>query len=491
MKTFSQMTFRLAFVAACVLPTTAGWASETRVDATGGLTTVLDDETDNLDLFLDGNPAGLVLLNTKDRFDLSGEWSYSDQEGPWGTNKQQIFTTIPRYTDTPIKYEGLMLFPDPHWALQVTGDALINQGVPSANYSNDSETDSQYRGLVRAAYALPFAALGLEILDMENDTANDPGLYNANVGLASGSASQNQLFIKSGFITTFPGPTSPQDPRWQAGGYFETQLGSAPLNKSLNVFYYNSPSFTVSQSNATTDYTQWSAELLYELPSIAKIRFTASLVNTDTDFEESVPFTSPDFGNLNKYHSDLYQSMNLSGAFKLSLPLSEMENLKMGGDLDGYFYNQDVLRTTGSVSDNKERQQVGTSFGIGLESPKEYTMGLQWKSLSYTNGSDVINNPGTTSSLSGLNYAYYQLAFGGEKWVSPTLAFRLGLVAEVDDYSATSVSALTTTINAGAGLEKAFGRLDFRFWLGQSGDLNNASNTIGLVGTEVSATLFL
>lgn len=491
MKTFSPILLRILLLAGLLLSAFPGLASETRVDATGGLTTILDDETDNLDLFLDGNPAGLVLLNTKDRFDLAGEWSYTDQEGPWGSNKQQVFTTIPRYTDNPIKYEGLMLFPDPHWAVQVAGDTLITQGVPSANYSNETETDSQYRGLVRVAYALPFASLGLEIMDEESDTAYDPGLYNPYVGIASGSAAQNQLFLKSGFITTFPGPTSPEDPRWQVGGYFETQLGSSNLDKNLNVFYSNTSPFTVSQTNTAVDSTDWGAELLYELPSVAKVRFSASMINSDNDFEQSVPFTSAYFGNLVHYHLAQYQSMTVGGAFKLTLPFSDTENLKIGGQLNGFFFNQDILRVGGTVSSNNQREQVGTSFGIGLENPKEYTMGLQWKSMSYTKADDVVDLGGTSSSVSGTGYSYYQLAFGGEKWISSTFAFRLGLVGEIDDYLVTSISALTTTVNAGLGVEETFGRADGRLWLGQSSDLDNQANTIGLIGAEVSTTLFL
>jgi len=85
MKTlFQTLSVPLVLVGFALLPTISP-ASETRVDSTGGLTTLLDDETDNLSLFLDGNPAGLVLLNTRDRLDVSGELSYLDQEGPWGS----------------------------------------------------------------------------------------------------------------------------------------------------------------------------------------------------------------------------------------------------------------------------------------------------------------------------------------------------------------------------------------------------------------------
>jgi hypothetical protein len=466
------------------------------VDSTGGLTTILTDETDDLNLFLDGNPAGLVLLNTRDRVDASGQWFYQDQEGPWGSNKQQTFTTIPRSTDTAIKYEGLMAFPDPHWAFQVLGDFLSTQGVPAAAYSSDTYTSSQYRAMVRGAYAFSFGAVGFEILDIQSDKSYDPGLYwpasvYPYVGLASGNNGQNQFLLKTGFLTTFPGVADSQAPRWQAGGYVVTQLGSSLQNQTLNLFYLNTSPFAVNQVTTTTGYFGWGAELLYELPSEVKIRFSASLVNSDSDFEQTVPFTSILFGNLTKYHASQFGSMDVGGAFKLSLPFSGEERLKLGGSVDGYFYNMDLLRLAGTVYDNSNRQQIATRFGIGIESLKEYTMGVQWRSMTYVKNDNSINPAGTTSSIVDSDYDLYQVAFGGERWLSPTLAFRMGLVLEDDVYSSLSSDTLTTSINLGAGLEQAFGRVDFRFQLGQTADQNNSSNTIGLIEAQLSGTIFL
>ncbi len=219
MKTlFQTYSLPLLLVGFTLFPTISP-ASETRVDSTGGLTTLLDDETDNLSLFLDGNPAGLVLLNTRDRFDVSGEWFYSGQEGPWGTNHQRVFTTLPRFTDAPVKYGGWMFFPDPHWAVQVWGDFLVNQGVSVNGFAGDplapsaTQTQSQYQGFIRVSYALPFGAIGLEMLNWENDGHDDPGLWNPYVGLASGADSQNKTLIKTGVLTTFPANLSPESPR--------------------------------------------------------------------------------------------------------------------------------------------------------------------------------------------------------------------------------------------------------------------------------------
>jgi hypothetical protein len=496
MKTLYPTLFvPLVLVALSFFPT-SGSASETRVDSTGGLTTILTDESTDLNLFLDGNPAGLVLLNTRDRVDLSGDWLYSDQEGPWGSNKQQIFTTIPRYTDDPIKYEGLMLFPDPHWAVQVLGDFLSTQGVPSTPNAGDTSTTTQYRTLIRGAYAFSFGALGLEILNTQSDVQYDPGLYWPNniypyVGLASGSSAQNQLLVKTGFITTFPATTSSSDPRWQVGGHLTLQPVGAVQNQALNAFYASSPAFPINNVITTGGYLGWGAELLYELPTVAKVRFSVNIVNSDADFAQTVPFTSTFFATTAKFHSVQYGSMDAQGAFKLTLPFSEEENIKLGGSIDGFFNNTNLLRAAGNIYDNEDRQQIGIRFGVGLESPKDYTMGFQWKSLNQTNGNNATNNPGTALNLTGNNYDYYQLALGGEKWVASTWAFRMGLVAELDSYIGTSYNTLTTTVDVGTGLEESFGRADFRFLLGQTMDANNSSNTVGLIGAELSATFFL
>jgi hypothetical protein len=48
-------------------------ATETRVDSTGGLSLVMTDESDQIDPFIFGNPAGLALLSPQNRLDYSYE----------------------------------------------------------------------------------------------------------------------------------------------------------------------------------------------------------------------------------------------------------------------------------------------------------------------------------------------------------------------------------------------------------------------------------
>jgi hypothetical protein len=481
-------TFLLILSALLLFPLFTS-ASETRVEAAGGLRTILDDETSNLDLFLDGNPAGLVLLNTKDRFDLAFQGGVQDQEGPWGSEKQGLVTTIPRSSDIGLRYEGLMVFPDPHWAFQAAGDYLVNNGVPITNYADDNQTLRQYRGLFRAAYGLSFGTVGVEVMDTQTDRVDDPGAFNADANLQSGNTNQNQTVVKAGFITTFPEKTSPHDPRWEMGGYLQTQLGSAVQTLNLGLFYPGNPLFQVTQALSVQNLLSWGTEILYEVPGVAKIRFATNLTTYDTDFEQDSPNEPPDFTAVPKLHFSQYQSMNIDGAFRLTIPFEGEENLKLGGNLTTFFNNSDLLRSSGFVYKNTDLQKFQTRFGIGLEVPKDYTLGFQWASLNNLAGADSLTT--TTSSASTDAVEQYQLAFGGEKNLGSTWTLRMGLVGEVDSDPGNGTHTWSTTLNGGTGVEEAFGRMDIRVWLGQTTDFNNSNNTIELVGAQASMTLFL
>lgn len=464
-------------------------ASETRVDSAGGIRTILDDETSNLDLFLDGNPAGLMVLNTKDRFDISLQGGVQDQEGPWGINHQGLFTTVPRPADNGLHYEGLMVFPDPHWAFQAAGDYLVNNGLSVANYQDDTQTQSQYRGLFRAAYGLSWGTFGVEILDTQTDGLNDAGAFSADADLQSGNANQNQTMVKAGFLTTFPERTSPQDPRWQMGGYLQTQAGSSVRNVNLNLFYPGNPAFPVNQTFTIEDLLSWGAEILYEIPGTAKIRFATNLTSYDTDFQQNSPDEPPDFTSVPKQHSSQYQAMTFDGSFRWVLPFEGEENLKLGGNLTTFFNNMDLLHSGGLVYKNTDLQRIQTRFGIGLEIPKDYTLGLQWFSFNNLQGADSLTKNSSTATSDAVEQ--YQLAFGGEKWLGSTWALRLGLVGEIDNDPTNQVNTWSTTLNAGAGMEEAFGRMDLRVWLGQTTDFSNSANTIENLGAQGSLTLFL
>jgi hypothetical protein len=467
----------------------SAWASETRVDSTGGLATILTDETTDLSFLMDGNPAGLLLLDTHDRLDEAFQWGQQTGPGPY----QQTLGIIPRLTgDNDLHYSGVVAFPSPGWAIQAGGDLLSQSGQPVG--ANDTYTLSQYRGLLRGATSLGPLVLGLEVRNMESDNAYDPGLYSDKTQpytLQNGSSALNQTYLRAGLATTFPENRGTNDPFWQAGGIFEAQVGGGGNAFNATLDYPSGSPFNLQQNTAYTDYYYFGPELRYEIPHQAVFRFSYFLINDDTNFQRTVSSTSADYANLTAYHSTEFQSMNATGSFRLAFPLEGRENLKIGGGISAYFNNTDDLSTAENVYTNLNRQQVTTTLGVGLESIHEFTLGIQFMSQTYTQDNTSIASASSASTVQS-DYNYYQFTLGGEKWTDDHFAFRLGLSGEEDEYfQATNLNDLVVLLNSGAGWEYASWALDLRVWVGEETDLEDSSNKSTLGGGEISGTLFL
>jgi hypothetical protein len=472
--------------------TQPGWPSETRVDSTGGLTSILTDETTDLSFFMDGNPAGLLLLDTHERLDEALQWGQQNGEPVEPGSYQQTFSSIPRLAnDNDIRYSGWMAFPAPGWAFQAAGDFLVQTGQTSSNVL-DSFTPSQYRGILRGAASLGPLVLGLEMRNTETDVAYDQGLYSNKTTpytLQNGSSTLNQTFFRAGLATTFPGGRGPNDAFWQAGGIFEAQVagGNSALNASL--VYPGGGPFSLQQDIAYSDYYYFGPELRYEVPHRVLLRFSYFMIYDDTDFDRTVSQTSPDYANLTRFHSSQYQSMNATGAFKLSFPLSGRENLKIGGFISSFFNNIDDIGALGlNVTDNINRQQILTNLGVGVEAIHDFTLGIQFSSQTYT-----LDNTSIASSASTIqtDYNYYQLTLGGERWLGDHFAFRLGLTGEEDQYfQASNLQNLVAILNTGIGWEDTSWACDLRLWVGEQTNLQDATNQAILDGFEISGTFF-
>ncbi len=464
-------------------------ASETRVDAAGGLTTVIDDETDNGDLFLDGNPAGLVLLDTHDRFDLAGQWSYLNSQPAGPGALQQSFSTDPRLSnDNLIRYQGLMVFPDPHWAFQVAGDFLNLQGQVPSNYFGDSYSTNQYRELIRAAYNSGPFAFGLEISNNESDNDYDPGLFTQYVGQSSGSNSENKTRVRAAFISIFPENLDKESGRWEVGGVFETTLGADNTNFRGERFYLGSPAFNLQQTVSVDQYYFFGPEVYYNLPGRLLLKFYSFVTNDYSRFTQTATPTAAGFPDLSPYTNTQYQAMNNVGVFRLSFPLSDKQNLKLGGSFQTFLYNIAFLGTGENVTTSENRQQISGTLGIGLESPDDYTWGLQFTTQSYVYDAQTVS----TNLLTATDYDFYQLALGGEKWLSPQWALRGGLILEEDVYSqSVNVDILATSVTAGLGYEDKGMKLDGKFVFGPQTGLNGWAYNGLSVDAEIQGTFFL
>lgn len=476
----------------CLAWAGTAWPSETRVDSTGGLTSILTDETTDLSFFMDGNPAGLLLLDTHERLDEALQWGSQNGQPVETGSYQQTFSSIPRLAnDNDIRYAGWMAFPASGWAFQAAGDFLTQSGQTSGVVL-DSFTPSQYRGVLRGATSLGPLVLGLEVRNMETDVVYDQGLYSNKTTpytLQNGSSTLNQTFLRAGLATTFPEGRGPNDGFWQAGGVFEVQVagGNSAFNSTL---VYSGGPFSLQQNNALTDYYYFGPELRYELPHRVILRFSYFMIYNDTDFDRTVSQTSPDYANLTRFHSSQFQSMNATGSFKLSFPLSGRENLKVGGFISSYFNNTDDIGPAGlNVTDTINRQQILTNLGVGVEAIHDYTLGIQFSSQTYTLDNTSIASAATTAQT---DYNYYQLTLGGERWLDDHFAFRLGLTGEEDQYfQASNLQNLVATLNTGVGWEDTSWACDLRLWVGEQTNLQDSTNEAILDGFEISGTVFL
>jgi hypothetical protein len=182
--------------------------------------------------------------------------------------------------------------------------------------------------------------------------------------------------------------------------------------------------------------------------------------------------------------------MNNFGSFRLTVPLSDTENLKLGGSLTAFLYNVDLLGTAHNVTTDENREQISGGFGIGLESPGHSTWGFQFTTQNYAYDHQAVS----TDVLTATDYNLYQGAVGGEKWLSPHVALRGGLIVEEDVYSqSANQTILNTSAVAGLGYEDQGLRLDTKFLIGQEANLNYlVDNTYTLLlDAEIQGTLFL
>jgi len=477
------------------LTPTPSFGSETRVDSTGGLTTLLTDETTNLDLFMDGNPAGLALLNQQDRFDLSGQWFYSNGQ-PVGTGSvQQTFGTLPRLSDGDlIHYGGAMFFPEPQWALQVDGDLSSSQGLPF--YTNDTYTLGQYRSLLRSAYRFGSLAVGLELFNIQSDQAFDPGLFNppsvngSYFGLQSGTSGQNQSLLRGGFIVSFPDKADDDNGHWQSGGYVGVQLGSSIQTQNLELFTSGSSPFSITRTTTLADSYSFVPEIRYEVPNRFILKFSCALDHSDQDFSQTVPTGTPLLMTISpSYRAVQLQSLNAIGEFKIMEPLSEKETVKLGGSLSYNSSDTNDLNPDQSLFDNITKQQLNVTLGAGMEALYDYLYGVQIKVQSYLR--DTQPAPLGTP-MAALDHSTYQVTLGGEKWFSSNWAFRLGLIFEEDAYNQGAIArTLDTAIVTGVGYDSLFWKLDLKLMAGQSIDANNSSNLSTQTSAGISGTFFL
>jgi hypothetical protein len=463
-------------------------ASEIRVDALGGLTTVATDETADLNLFLDGNPAALSLLPAQTRLDLAGQWAATDSPAASVSSpglSQQTFTTFPRTQDKVIGYQGLMVFLTPQWALQVSGD-LNGPQHKNAFSDLDVQNESDAPLFLRTSYNFGFVALGLEAGDTQSDQTFLPGLFDSGVSVLSGQSGENQGWGKAGLVAHFQEGTDASSPLWQIGLGAQVNLSPDQQDQTLVMAFLSQPSFTLRRLFALHD-EDFSGGLFYEIPGQWQGRLSFHADDLKTGLTQSASTPSSQFQDLPSFALSDCQSVTLQAAAKGRLHFSDVD-LKLGGSFQTTFVSQKIYLP----SEENQQTQIETAFGLGLEAPEDYLVGLQFKSKTLI-GDSLSPEAAGADGEADPNVDTYQIALGGEKWLSAEWALRIGVINEIDfERSLPQLQTLNSSVVGGVGLREENLNLDAKLLLGEIFPLNDGAVPITTqAGFAVAGTFFL
>ncbi|HUO59009.1 MAG TPA: hypothetical protein VMV05_12605 [bacterium] len=482
----SPQKFPLLFAALIALGTGPLQGTEMRVDTAGNLTSVLDDETANLDLFLDGNPAGLAFLATHDRLDLSAQWAL---QAPTSGPDSSIDTTVPRIgNDDPILYEGLMFFPSPDWSFQVAGDLLSSPVVPI--FAGDSLSKGRYRSMVRSAFRVDGLALGLEFFDIQTDRTLRAGQVKGPVNMLSGDSRENELRLRTGAALRVAGGEDKDSPLLDIGAVFATHMAPDVQDMDEKLSIPSFPDFILHQSQTATQFDFFGPELHYEIPGRLVVRFNCFVTETTTGYDQRVSATSAAYPNASAQWSVRDENIDSMGAFHLVLPLESGENLRLGGNLEVVSDYSINLNQAQFVYADQNTQHLNGRIGIGLENPGRSTWGVQFTNRNFVDNSQT--GLGGTADTADSDFEYFKFVFGGEQEVAGDLFLRASLSAEFDNYGGTPDTRLwVPLLTFGPGLvEKSF-KLDMKCYLGETLDRSSGALQSFLAGIGLAGSFFL
>ncbi len=465
-------------------------ASDTRVDSTGDLSLVITDESVAVNPFTLGNPAGLALLTPQTRFDAAAEWAKdaSPSDGLF-----HIYGSMSQFNDDVTKYHGLIAFLNPNWALQADGDTLHTEGQ---NDSGDHiATNDRTRELGRMAYNFGIFTLGAEIQPEQTNLTISPYQFNVNNQITSGSGTNNNLEGTGGLLINLLGASNPNQDHLRIGGIAGTQLGQFDEIKNLQAFNsLLSTNFTVTQTITTNNLLLWGPEIYFDSPGKFEAGLTGRFVTWNLGFhQDSTDATSiPNVANFNLGNENISEG---TAVFKMTSPLSTGINLKTGGDFT-------IENQTENTFDSTENPNGGFNvtgwtgiLGLGVEAPQDFTLGVQ-AALSGVTGTQSNSSAVTANN----NYFDYKISIGGERNLSKSWAFRMGVIVEDQNNTGTvdeddfyfpvhpGQEIISTTILAGIGYQDKNLSLDLGVSWDQPSVVNDPSAYGDLYRTHIAAS---
>jgi hypothetical protein len=461
-----------------------GFATETRVDSTGGLTLVLTDESTEINPFLFGNPAGLALLLPQTRFDLVGQWF---KETSNSTNiTSNVYATLNRLGDDTPHYHGLMAFLSPQWAVQLDGDFAQSENSPDILITDQTRTRT--RELLRTAYNFGPFVLGVQAQPIQLNLTVKPQSLSGGAQLLSGQGTGSAFVGTAGLLACFPGETNPKGTSLKIGGTASTEL--TPGQEIQNLAFQLSGGFNVgvTETYTSSNVLTWGPEIYFEDSENFQSFLFGRFSNGSLSFQQDSSNTALVTNEPSFKAQDTNSAVGIA-AFKMKSPLSHSDAIKSGFLFAFSSTNQNNYDSAGTTATTSNTQGWTTLAGIGLEGKKDYTVGLQFQ-LQGSNSANTLTTPPNPT----INFFSYKVALGGERWLSPQWAFRMGLAYQNDYNSgiqayqqplysvASGNRIITTTITAGAGFREKSFLADLMFLTGQpSLDNSSSPNDFGLL----------
>jgi hypothetical protein len=467
-----------------LLSAPSAFASEARVNAAGGLLLIFDDEVYSLTPFTLGNPAGLALIPSTSRFDIKGQYLHENDDS-LGTTRGYFGTLGSALDSKVISYNGLILFLDNHWAVQMDADYLYAQGQPAINL--DTNGNNRTRELFRTAYNFGFATLGVEVAPTQvfspiPDQFISPG------EVVSGEEHSDAWTLNSGLLASFPENPKPKDERLYVGGLYGFQM-TQPVDKfSLNIiptgFSTTSP---VTATFTGTKTQSFGPEVYFDSPGSMQLgllaRFVDFALNLDMESPNGLLVPSP--GSFKYEDGSGYE---LIGVTKMALPLPGTSKLRTGALLTFSSSDFNNYQQGGGIQAEGNQWSWQATTGAGIENPDHFTLGFQ--ASIEQKGGNTFDASGNSLARSG--YLDYGFNFGVEKWADAHWALRTGFAYrnEINSGDQTvstlywpvigsGVRLITNTFSAGVGFKDKGFYMDLTGSYGQAKQWNSTYDIFG------------
>jgi hypothetical protein len=474
----------LVLLGAAALLCNRAAASDARVEAAGDLTLVMTDETTVISPFNLGNPAGLALLPAQNRLDGAAPWSLatpafdpSRQNQSYGSLSDLgtgfASSTLLSATNSAFQYQGLILFPASHWAFQVGGDWL-HSGNQADDLSGQDKDLDRYRGIARTAYDFGPFALGTQVQWNQTDKVFLPTLAGGS-GIKSGNGSQTFITSTSGLLVDFPLDGGPQPSRLRLGGVLSAPL-PFPYEKDHFDWEFSGTDVALDTTYQVQSYLSGGPEAYLDIPGSFQAVLLVRFGHSDLDLQQASS-NSAYLSGFAPYNLSESGASSEAFVYKWTHPLEGKESgslrLKAGGFLGESDGSETIHLRNGQVQQTSQTQNWQSGIGLGLEKPEDFTLGLQ-ASLESQGG-----NNETSSILQKISYEGLRISLGGERWLSPAWALRLGFHLDHQsnggdtsilqpyytlDPGGRVVDGILTT---GVGYQDPHFRSDFLLWYGQ------------------------